>query len=184
MKTFTTVYYWIRVAALVLAVVLALLAAVRLTGRRRFAVRRDVAFAAAAVVAFGGLTWITGVSFSIVWAVVLVLLGATAGFSASRGARFSMEEGRPYVNHSPVAPWIWAVGAILVALTLLFGTSYLFALAMLVLAFGMGTVLGEVAAELGGSRPEGAAADGAGAGGPGQSETSASPVGEPSGAPD
>ena len=41
---------------------------------------------------------------------------------------------------------------ILTAMTLLFGTSYLVALAMLVLAFALGTVIGQVVRELGGSK--------------------------------
>ena len=67
-------------------------------------------------------------------------------------ARFSQEQGRAYLRRSPVAPLVWAVGMILIAMTLFFGTSYLVALAMLVLAFALGAVIGQVARELSGSQ--------------------------------
>jgi hypothetical protein len=153
MESFITIYYWVRIAILAIVVLLAVLAAIRLTRRHGFAAWREIAFVIVTAAAFGGLVTVVDRSFSLVWAVVLVVLGALAGFGAGRTTRLSRgDDGRVAIRRSPLAPWLWAAGAVLAAMTLLFGTSYLFALAMLVLAFALGTVLGQVAAELVGSR--------------------------------
>jgi hypothetical protein len=149
MKSFITIYYWVRIAILVIVVLLALLAAIRLTRRHGFASWREVAFAIVTAAVFGGLVTVVDRSFSIAWAVALVVLGALAGYGAGRTSRLSRGgDGHVAIRRSPLAPWLWAVGAVVAAMTLLFGTSYLFALAMLVLAFALGAVLGQVAAEL------------------------------------
>jgi hypothetical protein len=49
--------------------------------------------------------------------------------------------------------WVWAVASILAATTLMFGSSYLFALAMLVMAFAVGVVSGRAAGEMSGAKP-------------------------------
>jgi hypothetical protein len=42
---------------------------------------------------------------------------------------------------------VWAVSLVLVALTLLFGSTFLYGVAVLVMAFGLGMVLGQIAGE-------------------------------------
>ena len=150
MKHFVTIYYWVRIAALAIIVILALLSAIRMMRRHKFAAWHGIVFVVAALVISGGMVWIVKAPFNVVWAVVLLVLGAAAGLFAG-GNKFSQEQGRAYLRRSPLAPLVWAVGMILVAMTLLFGTSYLVALAMLVLAFALGTVIGQVVKELSGS---------------------------------
>jgi hypothetical protein len=151
--TIVDALYWVQVGLLVLTVVLAVVAALRVSGRRVFTPWRSVLQAVLTVLAFAALTLIAGASFSWLWAVVLLALGGVAGFMAERApSRFSLTAGKVAVRRSPLAPWIVAVASVLLALTLLFGTSYLFALAMLVFAFAMGTTIGQVAAEFQGAR--------------------------------
>ena len=58
MKHFVTIYYWVRIAALAIIVILALLSAIRLMCRRKFAAWHGIVFAGAAIVIFGGMVWI------------------------------------------------------------------------------------------------------------------------------
>jgi len=147
MKDVPAIIYWISLAALALATVFIIVAAVRQSVPRTFAPWRGIVQIVMAVIVFGGLVLIVSPSFNVIWAVVLGVLGAAAGFFAGRGAKFSVDTGKLKIRRSPVAPWLWAVGVIVASMTLAFGTSYLFALAMLVLAFGLGAVLGQVIAE-------------------------------------
>ena len=158
MKHFVTIYYWVRIAALAIIVILALLSAIRMMRRHKFAAWHGIVFVVAALVISGGMVWIVRAPFNVVWAVVLLVLGAAAGVFAG-GNKFSQEQSRTYLRRSPLAPLVWAVGMILVAMTLLFGTSYLVALAMLVLAFALGTVIGQVVKELVGSMAGAGAAE-------------------------
>jgi hypothetical protein len=153
MGTVAAVLYWVDVILLVLTVVLAIFAAVRISGRRVFTPWRCVLQVVLTVLVFAGLVLIAGASFSWLWAVVLLVLGGVAGFFAERApSRFSVTGGKVAVRRSPLAPWIVAVASVLLAMTLLFGTSYLFALAMLVFAFALGTAIGQLAAEFVGAR--------------------------------
>jgi hypothetical protein len=43
---------------------------------------------------------------------------------------------------------VWALSLVLVALTLLFGSTFLFGLAVLVMAFALGLVVGQIGGEL------------------------------------
>ena len=158
MKHFVTIYYWVRIAALAIIVILALLSAIRMMRRHKFAAWHGLVFVVAALVISGGMVWIVRAPFNVVWAVVLLVLGAAAGVFAG-GNKFSQEQSHTYLRRSPLAPLVWAVGMILVAMTLLFGTSYLVALAMLVLAFALGTVIGQVVKELVGSMAGAGAAE-------------------------
>jgi hypothetical protein len=148
MNTFVTIFYWIRLAALIVVGLLALFMAFRMSRRRRYGPVRDISFAIGAIGAFGGVVYLTDPPFSVIWAAALGVLGAAAGYFAGRLSRFWTGGGRILIRHSPVAPWLWALSGILVMMTMLFGTSYLFALAMLLQAFAMGAVVGQVAAEV------------------------------------
>ena len=148
MNDFVAIFYWLRLAALVVVVLLALVMAIRMSRRRRFGTARDVSFALGALAAFGGVVYVADPSFSVVWAAALAVVGAAAGYLSGRLSRFWTADGRIYIRRSPLAPWLWAISAALVMMTLLFGTAYLFALAMLLQAFAMGVVVGQVAAEI------------------------------------
>ena len=56
-------------------------------------------------------------------------------------------QGATGLRRSAVAPWVWALSLVLVALTLLFGSSFLYGVAVLVMAFALGLVLGQIARE-------------------------------------
>jgi hypothetical protein len=167
MTGFVTIFYWIRLAALVVLVLLALTTAVRMSRRRRYGPARDVSFAVGAIAAFGGLVSITDPAFSIVWAAALGVVGAALGFVSGRLSRFWTVDGRVFIRRAPVAPWLWALSAIFIAMTLFFGSSYLFALAMLLLAFAMGVAVGQVAAEVSRRKTAGSPAGATAAGGAG-----------------
>jgi hypothetical protein len=148
MNDFVTIFYWIRLAALIVLVLLALVTAFRMSHRRRYGPGRDLSFAVGAIAAFGGLVYLTDPAFSVVWAAALGVVGAAVGYLSGRLSRFWAAEGRVFIRRSPVAPWLWALSAVLVTMTLLFGSSYLFALAMLLQAFAMGVAVGQVVAEV------------------------------------
>jgi hypothetical protein len=59
----------------------------------------------------------------------------------------SLRGGQVCVKRSVLVAWVWALAMLLVAVTLLFGSSFLFAVAMLVLALAVGMVVGQVAGE-------------------------------------
>jgi len=160
MKDVPAIIYWISLAVLVLATVFIIVAAVRQSVPRKFAAWRGIVQIVMAVIVFGGLVLIVSPSFNAIWAVALGVIGAVAGFFAGRGAKFTTDTGKLKIRRSPVAPWLWAVGVILASMTLAFGTSYLFALAMLVLAFALGAVLGQVIAEQMQAKPAVAAGQG------------------------
>jgi hypothetical protein len=154
MDAIASIYYWVKLVLLIVVVVLAVWGAVRSSGNRVLVPWRAVVQAVLAVVAFAAVTWLGGAAFGIVWAVVLVVLGLAAGFLMGRRERSWTQAGRVCVRRSALASWVWAVSVILVSMTLLFGSSYLFALAALVMVFGLGMVLGQIAGEFAGSGNE------------------------------
>lgn len=147
MNAVATYYYWIKIAALALIVILAILLAMRSGGRRLWVPVRIGLSAVLAAVAVIGILLIAAPDINAVWAVGLGALGIGLGFASARGSRFTSQSGKLGLERSRVAAWIWAVATILVALTLLFGSSYLFALAVLGLVFAFGAVLGQVVTE-------------------------------------
>ncbi len=51
------------------------------------------------------------------------------------------------MKRSSLVAWLWAVAVILVTLTLLFGSSFLFGAAMVLMALAVGAIVGQVAGE-------------------------------------
>jgi hypothetical protein len=160
MDAIASIYYWVKLVLLIVVVVLAVWGAVRASGNRVLLPWRAVVQAVLAVVAFAAVVWLGGAAFGVVWAIVLMALGLAAGFLTGRRERSWAQAGRVCVRRSALASWVWAVAVILVTVTLLFGSSYLFALAALVMAFGLGMVLGQIAGEFAasGRQAEGAVA--------------------------
>jgi hypothetical protein len=142
-----TILYWAQLILLVLAVVVAVLVAVRGSGSRAFvpwrAVTQAVLAAAVFVVAFA----LAGASSSILWTIVLLVLGAALGYLLARAERAMAGQGAPGLRRSALAPWVWALSLVLVALTLLFGSTFLYGVAVLVMAFALGMVLGQIVGE-------------------------------------
>jgi hypothetical protein len=159
METVALIIYVLKIVALVLVVAMAIVGAWRESGRCKLQTWREVVIVVLTIIAFAGLAWVCGVTFSWIWAAVLLVAGIVAGLLVGRRSeRGTTDKGMPAIRRSPLGPWVWAVAAILVSLTLMFGTSYLFAIAMLIMAFAMGIVVGQVAGELSGSGKAGAAA--------------------------
>ena len=75
------------------------------------------------------------------------MLGAALGYLLARGERAVAGQGAPGLRRSALAPWVWALSLVLVALTLLFGSTFLYGVAVLVMAFALGLVLGQIAGE-------------------------------------
>jgi len=147
MDALMDIYYWLKLVLLVVVVVLALLGAVRGSGTHAFVLWRAAAQGVCAILAFGAMVWFAQPGLGFVWAIVLIVLGGVAGFFVARSTAVTEQAGRTYVHMPPLAPWVWAIGAILVTMTLLFGSVFLFALPMLVLALGLGLVLGQICGE-------------------------------------
>jgi hypothetical protein len=152
MDEFITIYYWIRLAVLVVVTLLSLATAIRMSGRRTYRSWREVLFALMAVALYVVLSAVVGVHYGPVWAAVLAVLGLVAGFFANRGERLTSEGGRALLRRSPVGPWVWFAAVVFATATLLFAEPYLFALSMLLLAFAVGTVVGGTIAVLMGAK--------------------------------
>jgi heme/copper-type cytochrome/quinol oxidase subunit 2 len=154
-------YYWVKLALLAAVVVLAIVGALRASGDRVLVPWRAGLNGALALGVFIAAAMLATSGLSLVWALILIVLGAAAGYAPARRARTRAAQGRTVVHRSPLAPWVWAAATILVAVTLLFGTSYLYGLALLVMAFAAGLVIGQIAGELAAVRRQAEAAAGA-----------------------
>jgi hypothetical protein len=151
MDDFVTIYYWVRLAVLVAVALIALITAIRMSGRRVYRPWREVLLAVLVIVVFAGLSLIVGVYYSPLWAAVLAVIGLVLGFFVNRGVSVS-GDGR--VRPSPLGAWLWCIAVVLAAATLLFAESYVFELAMLVLAFAAGVVIGQTAGLMSGGDNE------------------------------
>lgn len=147
MDALVTILYWVQLSLLVLAVIVAVFVAVRGAGTRVFvpwrAVTQGVLAAAVFLVAFV----LAGAGSSLLWTVVLLALGAVLGYLiGAREPAVSGDRGDGR-RRSALAPWVWALSLALVALTLLFGSTFLYGLAVLLMAFALGLVLGQIGGE-------------------------------------
>lgn len=155
MDTIVEVLYWIQLILLVLAVVAALFVAVRTSGSREFVPWRAVSQAVLAAAVFGVSFVLAGAGSSILWTLVMVVLGVVVGYLLGVREPVLAGGGADGRRRSGVAPWVWALSLVLVTLTLLFGSTFLYGLAVLVMAFALGLVLGQVAGEFASAGREG-----------------------------
>jgi hypothetical protein len=141
------IWYFARLALLFVVVVIALVLAIVLPRRRKFAgrVRGFAAPVLAAIVAV--LSWLSAARPSWLWLAGAFVIGMLLGFFMGRMAKPAMRGNKPAVRRWVLAPLLVALGLIAVSIMVLFGTPYLAALAMiyLVLAWAMqaGSELGE-----------------------------------------
>jgi hypothetical protein len=135
METVSVAYYWIRIGALVVLTLFAVVTAFVQLRRRRYSLVRRVILAVVSVVAVFALQAASGVKPSLLWMV-------------GRMSRVYQEDGVVKVARSAYAPVLAALAYVWAALTLLFGTSYLFAIALLILAFSAGLSTGSAVAEV------------------------------------
>jgi hypothetical protein len=148
METVSVAYYWIRIGALVVLTLFAVVTAFVQLRRRRYSLVRRVILAVVSVVAVFALQAASGVKPSLLWMVALLAVGAGLGWLAGRMSRVYQEDGVVKVARSAYAPVLAALAYVWAALTLLFGTSYLFAIALLILAFSAGLSTGSAVAEV------------------------------------
>jgi hypothetical protein len=142
-----SILYWVQLTLLVLAVVAAIVSAFRGSGSRAFVPWRAVAQAVLAVAVFAVAFVLAGAGSSVLWTVVLIVLGAALGYLLAGGERLLAAGSAPGLRRSAVAPWVWALSLALAALTLLFGSTFLYGVAVLVMAFALGLVLGQIVGE-------------------------------------
>ena len=148
MEAIASILYWVQLAVLLLAVIVAVLVAVRSSGSRVVVPWRAVTGAALAAAVFGVAFVLAGAGSSVLWTVVLVAFGAGLGYLLGANERVVAGERGAGVRRAAVIPWVWALSLVLVALTLLFGSTFLYGLAVLVMAFAFGLVVGQIAGEL------------------------------------
>jgi hypothetical protein len=141
------ILYWVQLTLLVLAVVAALLVAIRSSGSREFVAWRAIAQGALAAAVFGVSFVLAGAGSSILWTLVLLVIGVVVGYLLGAREPVLGGTGADERRRSGVAPWVWAVSLMLVTLTLLFGSTFLYGLAVLVMAFALGLVVGQIAGE-------------------------------------
>jgi hypothetical protein len=143
-----SILYWVQLAVLLLAVIVAVLVAARSSGSRGVVPWRAVTQAVLAAAVFAVALVVAGAGSSLLWTVVLVVVGAALGFLLGGAEREVAGERGPGVRRAAVVPWLWALSLVLVALTLLFGSTFLYGLAVLLMAFALGLVVGQIAGEL------------------------------------
>jgi len=139
------IYYWIRLGLLALISLLAFIAAFRLMRTRKFSTGRSITVVVLELIALVGTWFLTGASPSPVWLIVALALGAVLGFLLGRSSKPAESE---KLKRSPVAATISAIAFIFAAMTLLFGTSYLFSIALLGVALAVGLFAGQLAGEM------------------------------------
>ncbi len=145
--SFAGTFYWIRLGLLSLIALLALIAMFRLMRTRRFSTGRAVSVFVFQLIALVGLWLITGASPSPIWLIVALAIGGVLGFVTGRIAK-PAPGGGDKLKRSPVPAAITAIAFIFAGMTLLFGTSYLFSIALLGVAMGVGLFGGQFAGEM------------------------------------
>ncbi len=155
MDAIVSILYWVQLVLLVLAVAAAVFFAVRDSGTRAFVAWRAVVQAVLAAAVFAVAFVLAGAGSSVIWTVVLLALGVVVGYLlGAREPSFSGDRG-PGRRRSAAPPWVWALSLVLVVLTLLFGSTFLYGLAVLVMAFALGLLIGQIAGELSTARRAG-----------------------------
>jgi len=139
------IYYWIRLGLLALIALLAFFAAFRLMRTRKFSTGKAITVVVLELVALVGTWFLTGASPSPVWLIVALAIGAVVGFLLGRSSKPAEGE---KLKRSPVAATISAIAFIFAGMTLLFGTSYLFSLALIGVALALGLFAGQLAGEI------------------------------------
>jgi len=147
MDAVASVLYWVKLALLIVIVILALWGAARGSRLRLFTPWRAVLQSVLAVAAFAVFTLVPGITYGPVWAVAAAVIGVAFGFVVGRAEHVSTQGDQVCVKRSPLVAWLWAVAVILVAMTLLFGSTFLFGAAMVLLALAVGAIVGQVAGE-------------------------------------
>ncbi len=139
------IYYWIRLGLLGLISLLAFIAAFRLMRTRKFSTGKAITVVLLELIALVGTWFLTGASPSPVWLIVALALGSVLGFLLGRSSKPAEGE---RLKRSPVAATISAIAFIFAAMTLLFGTSYLFSIALLGVALALGLFGGQLVGEM------------------------------------
>jgi hypothetical protein len=147
MDAVVSILYWVKLAVLIVIVLLALWGAVRASRLRAFVAWRAVVQALLAIAAFAIFSWLAGVVYGPLWAAVAFVIGIAYGFVIGRAEHTSVRGAQIRIKRSALVAWLWAIAVILVTLTLLFGSSFLFGAAMVLMALAVGAIVGQVAGE-------------------------------------
>lgn len=144
MNSMVGTMYWVRLGLLVLLAVLAIVVGLRLMRTRRFSMGRGIAVVVLELVALLGLWLLTGASPSLIWIVVMLAVGGVLGFVLGRSAKPAGDA----LRRTPLAALITALAFIFAAMTMLFGTSYLFSISLLGIALALGALAGQLFGEM------------------------------------
>jgi hypothetical protein len=142
------IWYVVKLIMLLVVVVVAVMTAIALPRRRKFAgMWRAVS---SVVVALAAAVWavVSPVGASVVWVASGFLVGAAVGFATGRLAKPSMRRGEPSVRRWALAQILWSLGAVLLAVALLFGTPMLAAMALIWVVLAIAMVAGSEVGEL------------------------------------
>lgn len=147
METFASAYYWIRLAALGIGSLLALIAFALTMRRRGFTGWRQALWASFALALPVALVLATHVSPNVMWAAVLAVVGLAVGFASGMLSKIEAREGRMTLRRFFLAPMTTLLATILALTTMLFGATELFMLALLGLVLAAGLTVGQATAE-------------------------------------
>ena len=147
MEAGANIWYFARLAMLLVVVVIALVLAIALPRRRKFAGRFRAFAAPVLAVIVAVLAWASAARPSWLWLGGAFVIGAVIGLLTGRLAKPSMRGDKTAVRRWVLAPLLVCLGLIVLSIMVLFGTPYLAALAMIFLTFAWamqaGSELGE-----------------------------------------
>lgn len=145
------VSYWVRLGALIFIVVLQI-AVVLVQVRRKKSIGWRRWMGAVVPVLTAAVTMVlTGVRVGLVWVGGLMVVCAVLGWMMGNRAKVTREAEQVTVRRGWLGPVLMALGMVLMAVTLLFGTTYLLAWSFLLFAgaaaLASGGAVGEILAE-------------------------------------
>ena len=138
MDTAVNTYFMVRLGALIVAVLITLVSTVIQMRRRSASATGRAAASVLTIVAVGVIVLRGTARPSVLWIAALLVAGAALGLLSGKMARPYQDGSRVAVKRSPIPPLIGAVAYILMMITLLFGTTYLLAIALLIVVFSAG----------------------------------------------
>lgn len=148
-ETIAQMYSLGRVGALVVIALLCLIAVLLDRRPRRFTTAGAIIRAVLALIGFATLLVISSVSVNWLWGAIAAVAGAGLGYLAGRGSTNSPGgRGSLTISRSVWPMFVVMLSYVLAALMLLYGTTGLFSVAMLVVLLGAMMVVGASTAEV------------------------------------
>jgi hypothetical protein len=131
----TGIWYVAKLVMLLVVVVIALILAIVLPRKRKFAGPWRAISAPVLAIVVAVLAWMSGARPSWLWLAVALVLGAVPGFFMGRLAKPIVRGPKPAVSRWVIAPLLLSLGIVVLSIMALFGTSMLAALAMIWVTF-------------------------------------------------